>query len=323
MVELGGADPVRRRAPGTAGRGVLRARVPPRAARRRLGPYGPARARRARGPGRGTARHASVRAVLLTPAHQFPTGGPLHHARRTAVVDWARGRGGLILEDDYDGEFRYDRQPVGAVQGLDPERVIYLGSVSKSLSPALRLGLDGAARSSRGRGAGGQGRAGSLGERPGPAHVADLIGPARTTGISARCGSGTGGAGTSSSRPWPSAPRTSGHGHRRRAARRTATAARDRTVGRRGGHLAGPGPGRTGRLPAPRRHHARQRRPGRGVRGAARARVRRGPRHALPVVAARAVAGGPGAPGGGAAAGGFANSSGPRCKDPTSGRITW
>ncbi|MFF6784323.1 aminotransferase class I/II-fold pyridoxal phosphate-dependent enzyme [Streptomyces sp. NPDC012510] len=80
------------------------------------------------------------RAVLLTPAHQFPTGGPLHPARRAAVVDWARARGGVILEDDYDGEFRYDRKPVGAVQGLDPERVVHIGSVSKSLSPALRLG---------------------------------------------------------------------------------------------------------------------------------------------------------------------------------------
>ncbi|WP_432038249.1 PLP-dependent aminotransferase family protein [Streptomyces cucumeris] len=82
----------------------------------------------------------TVRAALLTPAHQFPTGGPLHPERRAAAVDWARAGGGLVLEDDYDGEFRYDRQPVGAVQGLDPDRVLYLGSVSKSLSPALRLG---------------------------------------------------------------------------------------------------------------------------------------------------------------------------------------
>ncbi|MEV5428755.1 PLP-dependent aminotransferase family protein [Streptomyces sp. NPDC052701] len=80
------------------------------------------------------------RAVLLTPAHQFPTGGPLHPARRAAVIDWARARGGLVLEDDYDGEFRYDRKPVGALQGLDPERVIHVGSVSKSLSLAVRLG---------------------------------------------------------------------------------------------------------------------------------------------------------------------------------------
>ncbi|MGW0915004.1 MocR-like pyridoxine biosynthesis transcription factor PdxR [Streptomyces sp. NPDC002784] len=80
------------------------------------------------------------RGVLLTPAHQFPTGGPLHTDRRAAVIDWARARGAVIVEDDYDGEFRYDRKPVGAVQGLDPERVIFVGSVSKSLSPAVRLG---------------------------------------------------------------------------------------------------------------------------------------------------------------------------------------
>ncbi|CAG7650897.1 MocR-like pyridoxine biosynthesis transcription factor PdxR [Actinacidiphila bryophytorum] len=79
-------------------------------------------------------------AVLLTPAHQFPTGVALHPDRRAAAVGWAREAGGLVFEDDYDGEFRYDRQPVGAVQGLDPERVAYLGSASKSLSPALRLG---------------------------------------------------------------------------------------------------------------------------------------------------------------------------------------
>jgi GntR family transcriptional regulator / MocR family aminotransferase len=85
-------------------------------------------------------RLARERAVLLTPAHQFPTGGPLHAERRAAVIDWARARGGVVLEDDYDGEFRYDRKPVGAVQGLDPERVIFIGSVSKTLSPAVRLG---------------------------------------------------------------------------------------------------------------------------------------------------------------------------------------
>jgi GntR family transcriptional regulator/MocR family aminotransferase len=86
------------------------------------------------------ARLGRERAVLLTPAHQFPTGGPLHPERRATVVDWARARSGLVLEDDYDGEFRYDRKPVGALQGLDPERVIHLGSVSKTLSPAVRLG---------------------------------------------------------------------------------------------------------------------------------------------------------------------------------------
>ncbi|WP_330332133.1 PLP-dependent aminotransferase family protein [Streptomyces sp. NBC_00536] len=79
-------------------------------------------------------------AVLLTPAHQFPTGVALTPGRRAAAVDWARTAGGLILEDDYDGEFRYDRQPVGALQGLDPDRVVYLGTASKSLAPGLRMG---------------------------------------------------------------------------------------------------------------------------------------------------------------------------------------
>jgi GntR family transcriptional regulator / MocR family aminotransferase len=80
-----------------------------------------------------------VGAVLLTPAHQFPTGFALSTERRAAVLDWARSTGGLILEDDYDGEFRYDRKPVGALQGLDPEHVVYFGTASKSLAPALRL----------------------------------------------------------------------------------------------------------------------------------------------------------------------------------------
>ncbi|KOG08491.1 MULTISPECIES: PLP-dependent aminotransferase family protein [Streptomyces] len=83
---------------------------------------------------------AGAGAVLLTPAHQFPTGGPLHPERRAGVLEWARRSGGIVVEDDYDGEFRYDRRPVGAVQGLDPERTVFLGSVSKSLSPALRIG---------------------------------------------------------------------------------------------------------------------------------------------------------------------------------------
>lgn len=81
-----------------------------------------------------------IGAVLMTPAHQYPTGVALGPDRRAAAVDWARATGGLLLEDDYDGEFRYDRQPVGALQGLDPERVVYFGSVSKSLAPGLRLG---------------------------------------------------------------------------------------------------------------------------------------------------------------------------------------
>lgn len=83
--------------------------------------------------------HDDVRAVLLTPAHQFPTGAPLHPDRRAQVLSWAAETGGLVLEDDYDGEFRFDRQPVGALQGLDPEHVVYMGTSSKSLAPALRL----------------------------------------------------------------------------------------------------------------------------------------------------------------------------------------
>lgn len=89
---------------------------------------------------RTTELPSRARTLLLTPAHQFPTGGGLLPARRAAAVEWARTTGGVIVEDDYDGEFRYDRKPVGAVQGLAPEHVVYAGSLSKSLSPALRLG---------------------------------------------------------------------------------------------------------------------------------------------------------------------------------------
>lgn len=78
--------------------------------------------------------------ATLTPAHQFPTGVALLPARRRAAVDWARATGGLVLEDDYDGEFRYDRQPVGALQQLAPERVVYCGTASKAVAPPLRLG---------------------------------------------------------------------------------------------------------------------------------------------------------------------------------------
>jgi len=75
-------------------------------------------------------------AALLTPAHQFPLGVTLHPRRRREAADW----GGVVIEDDYDGEFRYDRQPVGALQTLAPDRVIYAGTASKSLAPSLRLG---------------------------------------------------------------------------------------------------------------------------------------------------------------------------------------
>ncbi|MEI5102752.1 PLP-dependent aminotransferase family protein [Streptomyces sp. PmtG] len=81
-----------------------------------------------------------VEAVEVTPAHQYPTGHTLPPARRRALVDWARSSGGLVIENDYDGEFRYDRHPVGAIQGTAPEHVAYVGTVSKTLGPALRLG---------------------------------------------------------------------------------------------------------------------------------------------------------------------------------------
>lgn len=87
-----------------------------------------------------TATRAQVGAVMVTPAHQYPTGAVLHPHRRHALRDWAQAHGGLIIEDDYDGEFRYDRQPVGALQGIAPDHVAYLGSASKTLGPALRLG---------------------------------------------------------------------------------------------------------------------------------------------------------------------------------------
>jgi GntR family transcriptional regulator/MocR family aminotransferase len=81
-----------------------------------------------------------TRAVLVTPAHQMPLGAVLPPARRAALLDWAERREALVIEDDFDGEYRYDREPVGALQGLAPERVAYLGSASKVLAPALRIG---------------------------------------------------------------------------------------------------------------------------------------------------------------------------------------
>jgi GntR family transcriptional regulator/MocR family aminotransferase len=76
-------------------------------------------------------------AVLVTPTHQFPLGVPLAPERRRSLVNWAERTGGLVLEDDYDGEFRFDQRPVGALQALAPERVVYLGSASKALAPGL------------------------------------------------------------------------------------------------------------------------------------------------------------------------------------------
>ncbi|SEP97313.1 PLP-dependent aminotransferase family protein [Lentzea albida] len=80
------------------------------------------------------------KAVLVTAAHQFPLGVVLHPERRRALVDWARERDALIIEDDYDAEHRYDRPALGALQALAPEHVVYQGTTSKVLAPALRLG---------------------------------------------------------------------------------------------------------------------------------------------------------------------------------------
>ncbi|CAM5375562.1 PLP-dependent aminotransferase family protein [Streptomyces griseorubiginosus] len=86
------------------------------------------------------AGHTGLRAVLTAPAHQFPLGTVLVPERRAALLDWARRVDGVVLEDDYDAEFRYDRRPVAALQGMDPSRVILLKSLSKTLSPALGIG---------------------------------------------------------------------------------------------------------------------------------------------------------------------------------------
>ena len=86
------------------------------------------------------AARTGARAALVAPAHQFPTGVALAPERRDALVSWARAVDGLVVEDDYDAEFRYDRRPVAALQGHDPGRVALLGSLSKTVSPAFGLG---------------------------------------------------------------------------------------------------------------------------------------------------------------------------------------
>ncbi|MER5474648.1 PLP-dependent aminotransferase family protein [Streptomyces sp. NPDC002685] len=83
---------------------------------------------------------SGARAVIVTPAHQWPTGVVLAPARRLALIEWATRRDAYVIEDDYDAEFRYDREPVGALQGLAADRVVSIGTVSKSLAPALRIG---------------------------------------------------------------------------------------------------------------------------------------------------------------------------------------
>ncbi|MFF3373289.1 PLP-dependent aminotransferase family protein [Streptomyces sp. NPDC002680] len=86
------------------------------------------------------AAQADLRAVLTTPAHQFPLGSVLVPERRAALLHWARRVDGVVLEDDYDAEFRYDRRPVAALQGMDPSRVVLFKSLSKVVSPALGIG---------------------------------------------------------------------------------------------------------------------------------------------------------------------------------------
>jgi GntR family transcriptional regulator/MocR family aminotransferase len=85
-------------------------------------------------------RETNADAVVLTPSHQWPTGSVLSAQNRAAVLRWASRRGAVVIEDDYDAEYRYDRTPVGAMQGLAPDHVVYAGSASKTLAPGLRLG---------------------------------------------------------------------------------------------------------------------------------------------------------------------------------------
>lgn len=87
-----------------------------------------------------TLEKTSACVAVVTPAHQYPTGVTLQPGRRTQLVKWARNNDSVVVEDDYDGEFRYDRQPVGALQGLDPEHVVYAGTTSKTLAPGIRVG---------------------------------------------------------------------------------------------------------------------------------------------------------------------------------------
>ena len=82
----------------------------------------------------------AIDAVLVTPAHQSPTGVALSAERRAALLGWAAATGAVVVEDDYDAEYRYDRPPLAALQGIAPDRVLYMGTVSKTLAPALRLG---------------------------------------------------------------------------------------------------------------------------------------------------------------------------------------
>ncbi|MDA0637375.1 PLP-dependent aminotransferase family protein, partial [Nonomuraea sp. MCN248] len=88
----------------------------------------------------GALHRTDADAIVLTPSHQWPTGAVLSAAARAEVIAWAERRGAIVIEDDYDAEYRYDRSPVGAMQGLAPDHVVYCGTASKTLAPGLRLG---------------------------------------------------------------------------------------------------------------------------------------------------------------------------------------
>jgi GntR family transcriptional regulator/MocR family aminotransferase len=83
---------------------------------------------------------ADADAIVLTPSHQWPTGAVLSATARAEVIAWAKRRDAIVIEDDYDAEYRYDRSPVGAMQGLAPDNIVYCGTASKTLAPGLRLG---------------------------------------------------------------------------------------------------------------------------------------------------------------------------------------
>ena len=142
-------------------------------------------------------------AIILTPSHQWPTGGVLSAEARAAVLRWAAARGTLVIEDDYDAEYRYDRAPIGAMQGLAPDRVAYSGTASKTLAPGLRLGWLALPAALVGEVA-----AAKIAADRGSAVVdqlalADFLVQGSSTGTCAECARSTGAAGT---RCWPPSP---------------------------------------------------------------------------------------------------------------------
>ena len=146
----------------------------------------------------------------LTPAHQWPTGVVLSPERRLALVRWAGEQDGYIVEDDYDAEFRYDHDPVGAVQGLAPDRTVLIGTVRKSLAPAVRLGWMVAPPALVDR----IGELKLRHDRGSPGWSSwcwpGCSSPAASTGTCAGCGRCTPASGTPWSRRWPSTPRPRG-----------------------------------------------------------------------------------------------------------------